>query len=750
MRKMMKKYRILILAELLLFLLSLSRCFVGEDLVYTAQGEEAGGGNFSLSPGVYQMRVVAEVPQDASVFVTVEAEGNAFQSLRCNGMAIRPDQKYVDFEIYVLDEVENAHIVCGYENTDGSAVVSMKIVRTCMGERMLCFGVFVGSILLNAIILYREKVAAGKIGPKEQRAFWVLALCVALACLPYATDYFSLVGDSYFHMLRIEGLKETLMHGGQFPVRIQGYWLYEHGYAVSAFYGDLLLIVPAALRLIGFSLMTSYKLFVLMVTAATAKAAYYSLKTCTKNASAALFGSVLYILAPYRVYNFYNRVAVGEYLAMVFIPLVICGMYRLYTEEADKKEYSGAKVPLIIGLSGILQCHLLTCEMTVAGIALVCLLKWKRTFDKRIFVQLLQAAGICLLLNCWFWLPLLQMMGTDAFWFHDLVNHDIQSRGTWPAGIVQLWPNMGGSQTGMYNCEPIQIGAACLVLLGVFWGLCLKMKKGISRNPYGKAVLFFASASTLLVIMGTNVFPWDFLAGIPGIRFPVTALQFPSRMLSPASASCAFFASFLLLWAKEERFAACIEEHKGDFIKGMYCAVLLLAVFSEVFHVNSIALQSVPVRLYNAGNIGFAGALEGGYPYLLDGADPNEYRFHDPVAGEGLEWHGYSKEGTNLSVYVANHTAGDLPLELPVIGYKGYGIEGARGESGQPYIAGERGSHGDLKVVVPAGYSGEIRISYMGFASFRAAEVISLVTVLCIGVWGGRGWTTKIKRRHTR
>ena len=82
--------------------------------------------------------------------------------------------------------------------------------------------------------------------------------------------------DGSFHLLRIEGLKETLLSGEQFPVRVQENWLYGHGYAVSSFYGDLPLLFPVLLRLIGFSLMDAYKLFVLAVLAGTAIIAYIS------------------------------------------------------------------------------------------------------------------------------------------------------------------------------------------------------------------------------------------------------------------------------------------------------------------------------------------------------------------------------------------------------------------------------------------------------------------------------------------
>ena len=45
-----------------------------------------------------------------------------------------------------------------------------------------------------------------------------------------------------------------------------------------------------------------------------------------------------------------------------------------------------------------------------------------------------------------------------------------------------------------------------------------------------------------------------------------------------------------------------------------------------------------------------------------------------------------------------------------------------------PVITEERGSHGDLRLRIPAAYQGRLRIAYRESALFRVADVISLVT----------------------
>lgn len=412
----MKKYRILFFIELVCIMLALPLCFVKEETVYCETGDDVGAGErLILGPGVYQLRVSATMPEGTSAYFTVRCEESTFQALRCNGAVMYGGQETLDFEVYVLDTVDSAYIENTFQGTDIPSDFSISLTKTHRGGRILCFCILIVSLCINFLVLFRDEILAGKVSRQQQAAFWMLLLSVALAYFPYATDYFDLGGNTAFHLLRIEGLKETLLQGGQFPVRVQNCWLYDHGYAVSTFCSDLFLMIPVLFRIIGFSLMTSYKLFVLVVMAVTAWLAYYSFKRCTQSIYSALFGSIIYVLAPFRLYLFYNRGAMDEYLGMAFLPLVFYGMYRLYTEKTDSPAYSGAKIPLIIGLSCILQSHLPTCGVIVLFVLAVCLIFWKKTFHKRLLLQLAETAGISLLLNCWFWLPMCIMLGKDKY-----------------------------------------------------------------------------------------------------------------------------------------------------------------------------------------------------------------------------------------------------------------------------------------------------------------------------------------------
>lgn len=158
------------------------------------------------------------------------------------------------------------------------------------------------------------------------------------ACLPLGLGYLTYGHDLSIHLSRIEGLKAGLL-AGQFPVRMDPAIINEKGYPFSLMYSDVFLYPAAVLRILGFSLQTSYKVYVASITAATVGITFYALRKMFRSDCAALLGTALYTLSFYRLTNVFVRAAVGEYTAMAFLPLVVYGLWRIYRQSpADGKK----------------------------------------------------------------------------------------------------------------------------------------------------------------------------------------------------------------------------------------------------------------------------------------------------------------------------------------------------------------------------------------------------------------------------
>ena len=133
-------------------------------------------------------------------------------------------------------------------------------------------------------------------------------------------------------------------------------------------------------------------------------------------------GALIYLLSAYRITNVYIRAAVGEYTAMAFFPLIVYGFVRVYTK--DEKELGIRDyLPIVIGLGGLIESHVLSCELSAMFIAVVCLVNYKKTFQRRRFLTLVKAAVLTLCVNMAFILPFLDSMQMNIRVNNEPVNH---------------------------------------------------------------------------------------------------------------------------------------------------------------------------------------------------------------------------------------------------------------------------------------------------------------------------------------
>jgi hypothetical protein len=739
--KRIKKYSylILILIELLCILLILPGCFREEQLIYSLQGtdipqqeQQYQGEGMRLAPGVYQVRVKCSPESEQSLYLEIDPGAHYYNSFKGNGVTIFPGEESADFEVYVTGTIPAARLQCSIENGNVSngnfdMLTSVSIYKLNWGIRILLFWVTLVFVVFDLLLLARKRILAGQISVQQQIVFWTLFGGVLLVYFPYFTDYFSFGADTAYHLLRMEGLKETLLQGGSFPIRIHSYCNYDHGSLIPSFYGDLFLYVPVLLRLIGFPLMTAYKMFVFLVLAATAAVAYVSFKQCVQDAYAALFGSLVCLLAPYRILNLNNRGAVGEYLAMIFIPLVCCGMYLLFTRD-NSPAYRKYKWWIVAGISAILHCHLLSAEMVALFMLLVCLFFWKRTFRRHTFLQLLEATVIVLLINCWFLLPMVYLLSADTYHVWTSFGVSIQSKGIEFANLLQLVPNKGSTRVGMVQSEPAFLGACMTIvvllypLLRIFRHRWHKAQTPDSRERLttGSCTVFWA-LTLLAVAMSTVYFPWDTIEKIPVVQSFVTSLQFPTHFMGSCSVLMGLFAAFFVVWLKQQKSVPL----QYTVMLTVFLSVLLVG--STLYHVNSISFDSSPARLYTAENMGTTNTWN--VNFMPEECTLADFYYHQPVADEGLTYSDYEKNGTTITLNLDNTTKQLLYLEVPLTAYKGYGIRTDAADGELPYITEERGAHGDIRIAVPAHYQGTLTISYQGFALFRAAEMISLVSI---------------------
>ena len=134
--------------------------------------------------------------------------------------------------------------------------------------------------------------------------------------------------DALYHVVRLDQFHKALS-SGQLPVRWAPDLLNGLGYPLFVVNYHLPYYLAEVFHLLGLSLFAAIKAVLILSLVASALTSFWLFYSWTQKSLAATTGAIFYILAPYRLANIFERGAVGEAVAYVFIPLVFLGLDRL-------------------------------------------------------------------------------------------------------------------------------------------------------------------------------------------------------------------------------------------------------------------------------------------------------------------------------------------------------------------------------------------------------------------------------------
>lgn len=714
------KIKILLCIELFLILFGIVGLFgKNEIIVSREQTDVLINEGVSLPAGVYILKLYYRGEGANLGNYGVEVPDAMFKTLLSNNVALYSGITERECEFYLRDNVNNLKAVLDVgENVE---IQGLELISTNRGSRVFLFWTVFISLILNSFLMLAMYHRKHPFSTEQQLVMFGVPLFALIASIPSMVDYNIVGADIVFHMQRVEALMQSIVQG-ELSVRIESLWMGGHGYANSIFYGDTILFIPAFLRVLGMNMDSAYRFFLVVVNFATAWIAYISFSRCFKCSIIGVFGCALYTLAPYRIYNMYNRAAVGEFSAMIFLPLLVWGFYRIYTEDPEKKEYLWNWVIPVVGFSGVIQSHVLSCEMVGVFVALLCIVFWKKTFQRRIFIVLALTVIMTIIINAWFLVPFFDLMLADKYYFGNNANVFVQERGVLPAQIFYTLQAGGSSsrfvENGMVETEPIGLGAPLLLCMAIWLVIRTKYKKN-ELNEEQKMERIAADVvlalTVLAVYMSTCYFPWDMLSSSHKILATLAgSLQFPTRMTTIITILGVFVACITGRWL--------LREKKG-FFTGKISLILIavVAIIFTCYQVNDILFtRNSDIRLYTAQNVGSTAVL--GAEYLLLDSDIGHMTYHGPVLSDGVTMDAYEKDG--LEIVATIQTAEEGYVELPLLCYKGYQAKVAETGEILPII---KGDNCDVRVLLPAGFSGEIIVKYAGMWYWHMAEAISVV-----------------------
>lgn len=252
---------------------------------------------------------------------------------------------------------------------------------------------------------------------------------------------------------------------GQFPVRIATTTLNGYGYINPLCYCELFLTLPALLYNAWLPLRTCYQVYVFAVTLAASIFSYLCFARISGSRRGGVLGAALYTLSAYRLVCVYFRAAVGEYTAMSFLPLVLLGVYEIYACEKPRFAHWA---PLAVGMAALVQCHLISTELTGAFLLVFCLLRLRQTLRPARLLAWCKAAALAFGLSAWFLLPFVSTtLSVDLQVNGDLVGKPQREGLTLMQLLNPFGPGFGGTSTGTSTDMSLTLGLTLLLGLAL-------------------------------------------------------------------------------------------------------------------------------------------------------------------------------------------------------------------------------------------------------------------------------------------
>jgi hypothetical protein len=557
---------------------------------------------------------------------------------------------------------------------------------------------------------------------KNKEIFLWLASLIIFSCLPIYTDFLFDGHDFDYHIARIWALAENIKAGRlSFPIQLE--MLNGYGYASPIFYGQLFLYIPAIIYIMGAPMQVCFQIYIGLVNVATTLIGYYCFKGIVKDKKIASIGATLYTLSAYRIVNVYLRVAVGEYTAMVFLPLIIYGFAEIYGKPAEKISWKEC-LAVIIGFTGVIQSHVLTCEMLAIFIIVICVVGFKKTFELRRFISLGCTALSTVLLNAAFIVPLITSMGMNIS-VKLMETGAIQYAGTYLIQVLGVFMTYSGvCKAGMQDEMPLALGFSLVVGMGIL--ILCNIKKyewkvaGDTSLKVGTVCLGFA---VCCIILTMKIFPWNSLGQISPIMAKILCtVQYPWRYLSIAT----IFATVATVVGLK-----VIKNHISH--QSLILIEVVLMVFALIqtgyFYVN-FSDSSSELQIYGGADVN-PSISEGEYliGYDTTATDIAKMKWKTikaDLANVGIA--NYKAESGTVSFICCNISDDEQLVQVPILNYDNYHVYIEDGIE----LEIVNGENNRLSFWVPAGYVGNIQVRYEIPLLWKIANIITAVVFIVL------------------
>ena len=621
--------------------------------------------------------------------------------IEANSINLEEDLHSTSYDFRLTAPVEKFEIRFFYDGQGVLRINEVKLLRNLNKYKrsilLLCI------LFLTADICFIERK---KLYTCRRRVI-SLAAIVFICSLPVLVKGILYpVEDIDFHLMRIEGLAEELSLG-HFPSRIQAAWDGGNGYPVSVFYGDILLYLPAFLHLAGFTVSFCYGTYLIFINTLTVLIAYFSFKCFIKDTYIPFIMTFAYVTANSWYVTIYVRGALAEYTAMAFLPLGAAALYLLFTDSEKKAGPNvRASIMLAVAMTGIVTSHILSAEMSVVAIILLCLLNIKKMVRPRVILTFAASVIETALLALFFIVPFLDYyLNMDI-----LINQKSEDPSFIQGGGIYLF------QLFSFFQNPYVVGNSAktpgVLLMSAFLLGAAVWAFGKANRKIKISIVF----SAIIMFVCTNVFPWNWLADKTSIFSVLANIQFPLRYMEYACISLTVLLGFLLEQLKHR------QEYWGRIQLREFAAIAVInAVIGLTVLFGYSSEKAVVYHIYDGAELSHTTQTGAEYVRVYEDGEPVTYVRKD-AEGINASVETVSREGWTLDMKVSTGDSEGI-VKTPYSNYKGYRAYDDQGNSFEIYDD----EYCKAAFNVPAGYSGLIEFTFVEPWYWRLSEIVSIV-----------------------
>lgn len=512
----------------------------------------------------------------------------------------------------------------------------------------------------------------------SKRLIMFITLLTVISVLPICMHNLAYGGDLNFHLKRIQAITLNIKNNMiGYPIYIK--YLNNYGYASGLFYPDLFLYIPAFLNAIGIPLFISYRIFLFIIKLLGIISMYFSIKAITKNKKNSVIATILYAFASYPFIDMFERGALAETLTIIFIPIVIRGIYEiLYNNE--EKYYI-----LSFGMLGILYSHVISTYLVSFFIILFVLLNIKRLNKKRI-ISLIKSGIIFVLIGSHFIFPLIEQMISGSFYYDNKIFTLMEN--TVP--LLCLIPELPYYSVMGHEIERwIPCGVGIIYL----YFFIIKIKDKIIINEFNHKLLI---CGIICLLFSTKLF-WY----IPFMNRIFSVIQFPYRI-------------YIL---ETVLFIFCFTEvYKNMNVKKIFIVCILLFSLNLFFPFMNIKTSKLTDDEIMHGEY-----LPIEYPDLYYSKENENKIISDCKIKYEIE-HDYNTKITYKSKC-------ENDIKLPITYYKGYSVTVNDKE-----VPVYKSNIGTIQIELEE-KEGIINIKYKGTMIYNATKYISLISFIGVIIY---------------